>query len=86
MMWRDICKKKTETYNSHHKNWKICIHSHHMTSFGVNVWKEDPELRRVVLEGILEDLQSDDEMTVGAAQSSLDNYLHVYMREEGQSG
>ena len=37
----------------------------------------------MVLEGILEDLQSDDAITIGSAQSSLENYLHVYMREKG---
>ena len=53
-------------------------------------WREclakDTELRRVVLEGILEDLQSDDAITIGSAQSSLDNYLHVYVREEANRG
>ena len=58
------------TFSPYEEFWRECL-------------KEDPELRRVVLEGILEDLQSDDEMTIGAAQSSLENYLHVYMREKG---
>ena len=53
-------------------------------------WREclakDTELRRVVLEGILENLQSDDAITIGTAQSSLDNYLHVYVRAEGNRG
>ena len=40
----------------------------------------------MVLEGILEDLQSDDAITIGSAQSSLGDYLHVYVRTEGNRG